>query len=318
MSVFDEYEFALCLTHDLDRPYKTYQSLYHAIHDRRLNHIIDTFHSQNSYWQIDDITALEDELGVRSAFYILNEPHILEKDLRTWLCPRDWAEHFGRYDVRDSKIVEALCRLVDGGWEVGLHGSYRSCDDVDRLGEEKALLEELIDTPVSGGRQHHLNLDVLETWRHHADIGLRYDTSLGSNETFGFQYGYQPLRPFDDEFVVFPLTLMEQTLPNPETRFDEAWADCLGLLEEAAANGAVMTVLWHPRLFSESDFPGYRGLYRRLIERALEMGAWVGSPADCYREFDLERPHPERHGTVGSERTSTGNHNDIGREKLQL
>jgi hypothetical protein len=42
-----------------------------------------------------------------------------------------------------------------------------------------------------------------------------------------------------------------------------------------------MTVLWHPRLFSEADFPGYSRLYRRLVATALDRGAWVGPP----REF---------------------------------
>jgi hypothetical protein len=67
--------------------------------------------------------------------------------------------------------------------------------------------------------------------------------------------------------------------------FTAAWDACEGLLGEAAANDAVMTVLWHPRLVGE-DFPGYRELYRRLIERALEMDAWVGPPRDLYERLD--------------------------------
>jgi hypothetical protein len=46
-----------------------------------------------------------------------------------------------------------------------------------------------------------------------------------------------------------------------------------------------MTVLWHIRYFSEAEFPGYRRLYERLIERALEMGAWVGPLGDLYRHL---------------------------------
>jgi hypothetical protein len=40
---------------------------------------------------------------------------------------------------------------------------------------------------------------------------------------------------------------------------------------------------------SESDFPSYRRLYRRLLDLAIEQGAWVGPPRDCYRELDLDR-----------------------------
>jgi hypothetical protein len=291
--VLDDHPFALCLTHDVDRPYKTYQSVYYAVRDRRPSHLADALPGRNPYWQFEEIATLEDDLGVRSAFYLLNEPHLLEKDPRRWVRPGDWIQHLGRYDVEDPAIVSTIRWLDAGGWEIGLHGSYRSCGDLARLRHEKSVLERCLDGQVVGGRQHYLNLSIPETWRYHAEIGLRYDASLGSGRSYGFEYGYEPLRPFGDEFVVFPLTLMEQALPNPSSNFEDALAACEALLSEAAANGAVMTALWHPRYFSESDFPGYRRLYRRLVERALEMGAWVGSPADCYRELDLDRARVE-------------------------
>lgn len=50
-----------------------------------------------------------------------------------------------------------------------------------------------------------------------------------------------------------------------------------------------MTALWHQCYFSTSDYPNYRSLYRRLIERALEMGAWVGPPGALYDSFE----HPD-------------------------
>jgi hypothetical protein len=55
-----------------------------------------------------------------------------------------------------------------------------------------------------------------------------------------------------------------------------------------------MTVLWHPRNFSTHDYPGQREVYRDLIRRALELGAWVGSPADCYEQFGLDADRPTR------------------------
>lgn len=106
---------------------------------------------------------------------------------------------------------------------------------------------------ILGGRQHHLKLSP-RTWQYHRELGLRYDASPGSSSTNGFQHGYQPFRPFDDEFVVFPLTLMEVSLPDPGSALDSAWAECERLLVDAEEHGAVMTVLWHPRYFSEAEF----------------------------------------------------------------
>jgi peptidoglycan/xylan/chitin deacetylase (PgdA/CDA1 family) len=280
--------FALCLTHDVDRPYKTYQAPYEAVRERSLQPLRALSPRVNPYWQFDDILSLEDELGVRSAFYVLNEPSLFRQPPREWLEPAHWIEHLGRYDVTADDIRTLIRRLAAGGWEVGLHGSYHSPGDPERLAREKRVLESLTDQPVVGGRQHHLRLGP-NSWRHHQDIGLRYDASLGSSRSYGFTWGYRPRRPFDDEFVVFPLTAMEIALPDPGERFADAWAACEGLLAEADANDAVMSVLWHPRYFSETEFPGYRRLYRRLVERALDMGAWVGPPRDLYERLDLDR-----------------------------
>jgi len=282
----EEYSFFLCLTHDVDRPYKTYQSLFYALKDQDPYHLRTFLSNCRPYWQFEEVMEIEADLGVRSAFYFLNEQSLFrDRPPREWAYPESWKLYAGRYSVDDPAVVDAIRTLDDGGWEVGLHGSYESFRDRERLRYEKETLEGILGHEVVGGRQHYLNLDVPDTWRHHSAIGLQYDTSLGSSTEFGFRNGYDVKRPFDDDFVVFPLTIMENALPDPGENFDRAWEGCRRLLEEAADNGATMTILWHPNKFNERDFPGYRTLYRRMIEHAQELGAWVGSPAELYERL---------------------------------
>ncbi|WP_178915295.1 polysaccharide deacetylase family protein [Natronomonas gomsonensis] len=278
--------FHLCLTHDVDRVYKRFGAIYGTLRDRNPRHLKALLPGTEPYWRFEDVMAIEDDLGVRSAFYFLNEQRLRDRPVREWLSAQSWQLYGDRYSVSDPDIVDVIHRLDSGGWEVGLHGSYESYREPQRLRAEKGELEAILGSKVVGGRQHYLNLDVPETWEMQADVGLRYDASLGSSETYGFDHGYTPLRPFDDEFVVFPLTVMELSLPNVECRPNRAWRVCERLLEEARENGAVMTVLWHPRFFYENDFPNYGALYRRLIERALELGAWVGPPGELYEQLD--------------------------------
>ena len=287
----DEHDgtFALCLTHDVDRPYKTYQSLYYAVTERDPYHLRTLLPDVNPYWQFEDLMALERDLGVRSAFYFLDEQRLFrDRPPREWLDPEAWRLYAGRYDVASDEIADLIRRLDEGGWEVGLHGSYESYDDRERLRGEKRRIESVLGHELIGGRQHYLNLSRPETWEHQAAVGLRYDATLGSRTDYGFEFGYRPLRPFDDAFVVFPTTIMELTLPDPGERFERAWSECESLLAEAREHDAVMTVLWHPNKFAEREYPGYGRLYRRLIERAQEMGAWIGPPGELYRR--LEHP----------------------------
>jgi hypothetical protein len=289
----EDIDFAVCLTHDVDRPYKTYQSLYYATKERPLYHLGTLLPGDRSYWQFDEMMALESDLGVRSALYFLDEPSQLRvRPLRDLLRAKHLTNHLGRYDV-DAPEVRAVVRRLDaGGWEVGVHGSSTSYRDPERLRAEKRVVEGVLGGPVRGIRQHYLHLDVPRTWAYQARAGFAYDTSLGSSTDYGFDHGYRPRRPFDDGFVVFPLTLMEQALPEPATRFADARQVCERLVREAADNGAVMTVLWHPRYFNEDEFPGYRRLYRILVEEALHLGGWVGPPGDLYDRLEWEGTDP--------------------------
>lgn len=281
-----EYSFALCLTHDVDRPFKTpFHSVYYALKERDIHHLGTLASGTNAYWQFEDIMELESELGVRSAFYFLNERPLVARSPSKLLDLDALVQAFGRYDVRDPRIADLIARLDDGGWEVGLHGSYNTARDRERLLEEKRRIEAVLGSGISGGRQHYLNLSVPDTWCHYRDIGLSYDASLGSSTEYGFQYGYDVRRPFDDDFVVFPLTLMEQQLPDPAENAGATWAVCESLVETAAEHDAVMTVLFHPRYFNGDEFPGYREVYDRLIRQSLARNAWVGPPGEYYETF---------------------------------
>jgi hypothetical protein len=286
MTVPGDHSFALCLTHDVDRPFKrAVHGLFYAARERPLYHLRTALPDRNPYWQFEVVTAVERERGVRSAFYFLDVPPLVERPGGAWLRPRAWIEKLGGYDPTAPPVDDVLRSLAADGWEVGLHGSMLAAENEDRLRQEKDRLARVLDGPIAGGRHHRLALDQPGTWRRQRQVGLRYDSTLGSSGTYGFAHGYEPLRPFDDEFVVFPLTLMDQALPDPGDHPDRAWAACENLLEEAAENGAVMTLLWHPRLFSEADFPGHCNLYEQLLDRALAMDAWVGPPVELYREL---------------------------------
>ncbi len=284
--MFDDYEFALCLTHDVDRPYKTFQAPYNVAKNRDPSELTALVDSERPYWQFEEIMELEEEFGVRSSFYFLNEKRLLcDKPVRSWFRPSSWIRYNGHYRIDDPDIVDVIQKLDQGGWEVGLHGSYDSYAEPERLEYEKSKLEEVLGNPVYGCRQHYLNLNLPETWRYQKQLGLRYDASLGSSTEYGFQYGYDVVRPFDDGFVVFPLTVMEVALVEETADLDEARAEMNRLLSEAVAESAVMSVLWHPRLFNEEEFQEYKKIYSHTIQKAIELGGWVGPIKDCYEQI---------------------------------
>ena len=284
-----DHEFAVCLTHDIDRPYKSIQIPYYALKNRDPSHFRALLPSARPYWQFEEIMSLEDDLGVRSSFYFLNEQNLFrDKSPREWFSMENWKLYTGRYDLTDTAIVEVIQQLDDGGWEVGLHGSYDSYRSPERLRYERERLESVIGHEILGGRQHYLNLDIPETWEYQRNVGLAYDASLGSSSKYGFHHGYDVRRPLGDDFIVFPLTIMECALFHSCSGIIDAKRECRNLLEEARSQDAVMTILWHLRYFNTDEFPGYREVYKYLIQEAQDMGGWIGSCKEYYQRFIQE------------------------------
>ena len=286
------YEFAVCLTHDVDRVYKTYQSLYNAITERDPSRIAGLVAANNPYWQFERIMDIESSLGVRSSFHVLDEKRLLARPVREWVTRSGWKLFAGRYDVTDDAVAATLRVLDRFGWELALHGSYTSSTDPDRFTTEKARIERAADTTIRGNRQHYWRLSRPDTWRHLRDAGISYDASIGDSHALTFQEGYDLLRPFGNEFVVFPWSLMDGAVMRSADSPTGALGNCTAVLEEAREHGSVVCLDWHLARFCADDYPGWGRVYEAAIERALEMGAWVGPPGTFYDAL----PHPN--GTI--------------------
>lgn len=288
----EPYEFALCLSHDVDRVYKSYQYLYNGLQERDLRELSGILRSNNPYWQFERFMAIESSFGVRSSFNVLDEVRLRERPKSEWLSVAGWMRFAGRYDVTDDQVAATLRTLDNLGWEIGLHGSYTSSRNPERFEYEKDRIEAVVDTRIVGNRQHHWRLSRPDTWEHLRDAGIRYDTSLGDSNEIEFPQGYELLRPFDDEFVVFPWSLMDHAVMDSAASAAAAWDNCGRVLEDARANRSVVVADWHSNVLYEPEYPGYADVYERLIARALESGAWVGPPGEFYDAL----PHPD--GTV--------------------
>jgi hypothetical protein len=279
----DEYTFALCLSHDVDRIYKTYQYATEAISKSSPFQMAGILSGKNPWWQFERIMSLESELGVKSSFQMLDEQHVTERPIYELFKPRTWKLYAGRYNVIDPQIRAMNKVLNKGGWEIGLQGSYLSGNNKSRLKSEKERIEEAITGPLLGNRQHYLRIREPETWRYLRDIGIKYDMSLASRGELNNQRGYELIRPFDDEFIAFPWTVMDSTAVRSAETVSGAVGNCHQLLERTRENRGILVLDWHQRVFHEPDFPEWITLYRTVIERAQEMGAWIGPPGEFYR-----------------------------------
>ena len=286
-------KFAVCLTHDVDEIKKTYQWIsrplrYLARGDfagfkGQINSFIQKIKGNEPYYTYDDIIRIEQDLGVKSTYFILKESgkaSLFSK--KTWYL-------YGRNRSLQSPEMRALIqRLQLNGDEVAIHGSYFSYKDPMLLKDETRELEQLINEKVIGTRQHNLNLEVPATWNHQVSAGLRYDTTLGFKDTIGFKWGTSfPFFPNTAEgplpLLEIPLIIMDICLESSNNKE----SDCFRIADEVERYQGVLTLLWHPPIFNTLEYPDARDIYIKINQYCQEKGAWITRARDIYEWLTL-------------------------------
>lgn len=164
-----------------------------------------------SYWGFECLEEIEKRFNRRSVFYVYAGAGIsgAKKSLKTRLI--DPSYHVATHDG----LKMTLRRLKSAGFDIGLHGSYRSALDGGLLKKEKERLETALDINITKVRQHWLNYSERITPYLHEGL-FETDSTLGWNDRMGFRAGcasrYRPYdhvgqRPFT--FFEIPQFLMD-------------------------------------------------------------------------------------------------------------
>ncbi len=91
-----------------------------------------------------------------------------------------------------------LRNLQEEGFEVALHGSFRSGNDPTRWRTEKRRLEQILQQPIRKNRQHFLHYRLPHTYRTMADEGIEEDYTTCGSAFAGFKHGIaRPFRWYD-------------------------------------------------------------------------------------------------------------------------
>ena len=277
-------KFYVWLSHDVDWVSKDIiHSIYYFLKQKRLYHLIELLRPEKRYLNFKKIMELEAQYGAKSTFFFLHET------MRASLLSMDsWFKARGRYSFRDKAIQDEIKHISVSGWEVGLHGSYRSYKDAKLLKFEKNLLEQVLGEEVVGIRQHYLNLNIPSTWKIHRELGLKYDSSFGLKRSVGFKDDVcYPFMPFaDSSFLVFPLVLMEGYLEiASKGNMAKAKKIIDDLILSCIEKKTIFSVLWHNRSIDEKEFPDLYMLYEYLLSKTKEMGGEFILPAEILKQI---------------------------------
>lgn len=176
------------------------------------------------------------------------------------------------YRIEDERTREYLRRILDVGFDLCLHGSYRSTERREWYVGEVELLARQLSRPL-GSRQHFLSFDYDVLFSAQEESSIQYDMSMGFPDRIGpragFSYPYFPYcleldRPYD--VVEISLFLMDVTLRSyMRLKEREAWTAIESALKDLCRVGGCASVVWHPIVFGGARDPGYDRLFWRMI-----------------------------------------------------
>lgn len=220
------------------------------------------FFSQEDWWECERVVQQEREMGVRSHFNFYAARN--GASLKRWLFDPSYA-------LSDRRLTNFIQSIKDEGWTVGLHPSFDSWQDSDRLRAQKHRLERVAGVEVWSCRQHWLRFSWGDTWRSQEDAGLRLDTTLMFNDRPGFRCAAAlKWRPWNldhgraHNIMVIPTVLMDSHLYDYQLLTDEERDRQIAYwVNEVRDVGGVACLLWHPHTLTQ-DY-GWRAGFERLM-----------------------------------------------------
>ncbi len=186
----------------------------------------------------------------------------------------------GDYTTFDKNISSAnnkfksLIKSVADYAKIGLHPSYFTLKNVEKLKKEKLRLENIINTPITFSRQHYLRLSMPETYQNLIDLDLQEDYTMGYAKKVGFRASTcTPFYFYDLDFEIktplkiFPFAIMDVTLkdymnlPN-----EQSLNKILELKNEVEKVNGTFISLVHNETFSENTkWKGWTVIYKKMV-----------------------------------------------------
>jgi len=219
---------------------------------------------RDPYGCIPEIIERERDRGLRASFQVaVGHRH-----------PNDV-----NYRIEDDDVRDYLRAIPEAGFDLCLHGSYRSTERAEWYVEEVALLTARLGKPV-GSRQHFLSFDYETLFRAQEQAGIQYDMSMGYPDQpgprAGFSYPYFPYSIVDDrpyDVVQLSLFLMDVTLRSYlGLKGEQAWEAIEQTLDDLRRKRGCASAVWHPIVFGGARDPGFDELFWRLTDRVREGG----------------------------------------------
>ncbi|WP_434290100.1 polysaccharide deacetylase family protein [Clostridium botulinum] len=279
-NLWGKYDFAACLTHDVDMPFKYIYPLKKDIQNLKVKkaslayrdiflHALSAIdYKKDPFYTFDYIRKIEKKYNFTSSFYFMTG---------------GTSNYENFYSIDDERVLHLMDILYSQNCEVGYHYSFNSYNDFSQRKKEKDLLDKHIPDKIYGGRNHYLRFKAPESWRISEKIGILYDTTLSYADYDGFRCGIaMPFKPFDIsenrelDIYEIPLIVMEGTLKDRKymnLNIKDAINEIKGKIDTVRKYKGVFTFLWHNSSFDKENWNEWKTVFENTMEYLAKNNA---------------------------------------------
>ena len=187
----------------------------------------------------------------------------------------------GEYDTNDKNIsirkpsFQALIKRLGDYADVGIHPSFSSYLDIEKMQCEIDNLSEVLHRPLTKSRQHFLRMNLPRSYQKLIELDISDDYTMGFASQVGFRAGIADTFRFYDlendmvtNLRVHPFAIMDGTMRDYLNLDVEASLRLAKqLVDEVKAVGGTFIYLTHNEtLGGEQRWVGWPEMYRQLIE----------------------------------------------------
>lgn len=199
----------------------------------------------------------------------------------------------GEYDTNDKNIsirkaaFRSLIKTLGDHADVGIHPSFSSYLDIDKLRKEINSLSEVLHRPLTKSRQHFLRMNLPRSYQKLIELDISDDYTMGFASQAGFRAGIADSFRFYDlendmvtNLRVHPFALMDGTMRDYlNLDLEASYALTTQLIDEVKAVGGTFIYLTHNEtLGGEQRWEGWPEMYRRMLEYITKAPEPVEGP----------------------------------------
>ncbi len=186
----------------------------------------------------------------------------------------------GRYDrnisIKNEKHRRLIRKMKAKGLNIGLHPSYASFNDLDKLLQEKSRLAIVVSEKMRSSRQHYLRFELPRTYQILQEAGFEHEYSMGFAERAGFRCGtarshlwFDLEKNQESKLTVHPFAYMDGTLNEyMQLTISQSKELIRKLYNEVSRFGGEFVFIWHNETIG--DYGIWKG-WREVLDHSLNL-----------------------------------------------